>query len=213
MRKATCASSPTLFTVNQGTWRTKTPLQTASPRARFWNGAIRSTLHSFRKMTTTARRDRATAVKKTRSWGNGGCCVALWLLYATKCFMNRLCDTQGDSFLCCHLCSYNRDEVQQQAEVLCFSLEKGNMVPQIKHNPWSLKCHQQHLQRMKENAKHRNQYSILLLLGMQRRGPDWLNVNISMYSLCATFFIILDSMLQNLSFWRTWHGVTQSHVS
>lgn len=62
---------------------------------------------------------------------------------------------------CCHLCSYNRDEVQQQAEVLYFSLEKGNVVPQIKHNPWSLKCHQQHLQRMKENAKHRNQYSIL----------------------------------------------------
>lgn len=61
----------------------------------------------------------------------------------------------------CHLCSYNRDEVQQQAEVLYFSLEKGNVVPQIKHNPWSLKCHQQQLQRMKENAKHRNQYSIL----------------------------------------------------
>lgn len=63
----------------------------------------------------------------------------------------------------CHFCSYNRDEVQQQqAEVLYFSLEKGNVVPQIKHNPWSLKCHQQHLQRMKENAKHRNQYSIPL---------------------------------------------------
>lgn len=60
----------------------------------------------------------------------------------------------------CCLCSYNRDEMQQP-EVLYFSLEKGNMVPQIKHNPWSLKCHQQHLQRMKENAKHRNQYSIL----------------------------------------------------
>lgn len=50
---------------------------------------------------------------------------------------------------------------QKQAEVLYLSLEKGNVVPQIKHNPWSLKCHQQHLQRMKENAKHRNQYSIL----------------------------------------------------
>lgn len=63
-----------------------------------------------------------------------------------------------------YLCSYNRDEVpQQQAEVLYFSLEKGNVVPQIKHNPWSLKCHQQQLQRMKENAKHRNQYSILSL--------------------------------------------------
>lgn len=67
--------------------------------------------------------------------------------------------------LLCQLCSYNRDDVvqqkQQQAEVLYFSLEKGNVLPQIKHNPWSLKCHQQHLQRMKENAKHRNQYSIL----------------------------------------------------
>ncbi|XP_014892962.1 inositol hexakisphosphate kinase 2-like [Poecilia latipinna] len=60
--------------------------------------------------------------------------------------------------------SYNRDEVQQQqAEVLYFSLEKGNVVSQIKHNPWSLKCHQQQLQRMKENAKHRNQYKFILL--------------------------------------------------
>lgn len=56
---------------------------------------------------------------------------------------------------------------QQQAEVLYFSLEKGNVVPQIKHNPWSLKCHQQHLQRMKENAKHRNQYSILSCMKQQ----------------------------------------------
>ncbi|KAM4613233.1 inositol hexakisphosphate kinase 2b isoform 2-T2 [Polymixia lowei] len=62
------------------------------------------------------------------------------------------------------LMSYNRDDVQQQqAEVLYYSLEKGNVVPQIKHNPWSLKCHQQHLQRMKENAKHRNQYKFILL--------------------------------------------------
>ena len=53
----------------------------------------------------------------------------------------------------------------QQAEVLYYRLERShsNAVPQLKHNPWSLKCHQQHLQRMKENAKHRNQYSILLL--------------------------------------------------
>lgn len=55
------------------------------------------------------------------------------------------------------LCS-NRDD---KAEVLYYSLEKGNVVPQIKHNPWSLQCHQQHLQRMKENSKHRNQHSIL----------------------------------------------------
>uniref|UniRef100_A0A3B4FBW1 Kinase n=1 Tax=Pundamilia nyererei TaxID=303518 RepID=A0A3B4FBW1_9CICH len=48
-------------------------------------------------------------------------------------------------------------------QVLYFSLEKGNVVSQIKHNPWSLKCHQQHLQRMKENAKHRNQYKFILL--------------------------------------------------
>lgn len=77
--------------------------------------------------------------------------------------MNKFCNTKADIFLCCRHCSYNRDEMQQhqQAEVLYLSLEKGNMVPQIKHNPWSLKCHQQHLQRMKENAKHRNQYSIL----------------------------------------------------
>ncbi|TKS71584.1 Inositol hexakisphosphate kinase 2 [Collichthys lucidus] len=68
--------------------------------------------------------------------------------------------------------SYNRDEMQQQqqAEVLYFSLEKGNVVPQIKHNPWSLKCHQQHLQRMKENAKHRNQYN--LKMGTRQHGDD-----------------------------------------
>lgn len=50
----------------------------------------------------------------------------------------------------------------QQPEVLYYSLERSNAAaPQLKHNPWSVKCHQQHLQRMKENAKHRNQYSIL----------------------------------------------------
>ncbi|XP_026163477.1 inositol hexakisphosphate kinase 2-like isoform X2 [Mastacembelus armatus] len=53
----------------------------------------------------------------------------------------------------------------QQAEVLYCRLERSqsNAVPQLKHNPWSLKCHQQHLQRMKENAKHRNQYKFILL--------------------------------------------------
>ncbi|XP_054640776.1 inositol hexakisphosphate kinase 2-like [Dunckerocampus dactyliophorus] len=53
----------------------------------------------------------------------------------------------------------------QQAEVLYYRLEHShsNAVPQLKHNPWSLKCHQQHLQRMKENAKHRNQYKFILL--------------------------------------------------
>ncbi|XP_056129810.1 inositol hexakisphosphate kinase 2-like [Lampris incognitus] len=53
----------------------------------------------------------------------------------------------------------------QQAEVRSYRLERShtNAVPQLKHNPWSLKCHQQHLQRMKENAKHRNQYKFILL--------------------------------------------------
>ncbi|XP_062320986.1 inositol hexakisphosphate kinase 2b isoform X2 [Osmerus eperlanus] len=62
--------------------------------------------------------------------------------------------------------SYNREEVQKQqqpADVLYYSLKKGNVVPEITHNPWSLKCHQQHLQRMKENSKHRNQYKFILL--------------------------------------------------
>nr|XP_020448789.1 inositol hexakisphosphate kinase 2-like isoform X2 [Monopterus albus] len=56
-------------------------------------------------------------------------------------------------------------EWRQQAEVLYYRLERShsNAVPQLKHNPWSLKCHQQHLQRMKENAKHRNQYKFILL--------------------------------------------------
>ncbi|KPP73881.1 inositol hexakisphosphate kinase 2-like [Scleropages formosus] len=62
--------------------------------------------------------------------------------------------------------THNREEELerlQQADVLYYSLEKSNAVPQVKHNPWSLKCHQQHLQRMKENAKHRNQYKFILL--------------------------------------------------
>ncbi|XP_053268324.1 inositol hexakisphosphate kinase 2 [Pleuronectes platessa] len=52
-----------------------------------------------------------------------------------------------------------------QAEVLHSSQEHShsNAVPQPKHNPWSLKCHQQHLQRMKENAKHRTQHKFILL--------------------------------------------------
>uniref|UniRef100_A0A3Q2ZY16 Kinase n=1 Tax=Kryptolebias marmoratus TaxID=37003 RepID=A0A3Q2ZY16_KRYMA len=53
----------------------------------------------------------------------------------------------------------------QRAEVLHYRLEHShsNAVPSLKHNPWSLKCHQQHLQKMKENAKHRNQYKFILL--------------------------------------------------
>ncbi|KAL4655273.1 inositol hexakisphosphate kinase 2-like [Arapaima gigas] len=58
--------------------------------------------------------------------------------------------------------SHNREDVHKP-EVLYCSLEKGKVVPQIKHNPWSLQCHQQQLQRMKENAKHRNQYKFILL--------------------------------------------------
>lgn len=51
----------------------------------------------------------------------------------------------------------------KKSEVLYYSVEKkGTVSSQLKHyNPWSMKCHQQQLQRMKENAKHRNQYSIL----------------------------------------------------
>ncbi|XP_077385784.1 inositol hexakisphosphate kinase 2-like [Festucalex cinctus] len=63
----------------------------------------------------------------------------------------------------------------QQAEVLYYRLERShnNAVPQLQHNPWSLKCHQQHLQRMKDNAKHRNQYKFILLenLTWQHRVP------------------------------------------
>ncbi|XP_070707188.1 inositol hexakisphosphate kinase 2-like [Pempheris klunzingeri] len=53
----------------------------------------------------------------------------------------------------------------QQAEVLYYRLEcsHSKSVPQLKHNPWSLKCQQHHLQKMKENAKHRNQYKFILL--------------------------------------------------
>uniref|UniRef100_UPI003AABF666 inositol hexakisphosphate kinase 2-like n=1 Tax=Centroberyx gerrardi TaxID=166262 RepID=UPI003AABF666 len=56
-------------------------------------------------------------------------------------------------------------EWMQSAEVLYSRLERSqsNAVPQHKHNPWSLKCHQQHLQRMKENAKHHNQYKFIRL--------------------------------------------------
>ncbi|KAL2076534.1 hypothetical protein ACEWY4_027873 [Coilia grayii] len=62
--------------------------------------------------------------------------------------------------------SLQREEEREwlkQAEVLYYTLERSNAVPQLKHNPWSLKCHQRHLQRMKDNAKHRNQYKFILL--------------------------------------------------
>lgn len=52
----------------------------------------------------------------------------------------------------------------RQTEVLYYRLERSHSNTVLKHNPWSLKCQQQHLQKMKENAKHRNQYSILLLI-------------------------------------------------
>ncbi|XP_067361280.1 inositol hexakisphosphate kinase 2-like isoform X1 [Channa argus] len=57
-------------------------------------------------------------------------------------------------------------EWRHQAEVLYYRLERSqsNAVPQLKHNPWSLKCHQQHLQKMKENAKHRNHFLEFILL-------------------------------------------------
>ncbi|XP_076607675.1 inositol hexakisphosphate kinase 2-like [Chaetodon auriga] len=53
----------------------------------------------------------------------------------------------------------------RQTEVLYYRLERShsNAIPQLKYNPWSLKCQQQHLQKMKENAKHRNQYKFILL--------------------------------------------------
>ncbi|XP_024149216.1 inositol hexakisphosphate kinase 2 [Oryzias melastigma] len=56
-------------------------------------------------------------------------------------------------------------EQVQHVEGLHHGLEHShsNAAPQVKRNPWSLECHQQHLQRMKENAKHRNQYKFLLL--------------------------------------------------
>ncbi|XP_068598728.1 inositol hexakisphosphate kinase 2-like [Brachionichthys hirsutus] len=53
----------------------------------------------------------------------------------------------------------------RQTEVLYYRLDRSHSsaVPQLKYNPWSLKCQQQHLQKMKENAKHRNQYKFILL--------------------------------------------------
>ncbi|KAI3370387.1 hypothetical protein L3Q82_025155 [Scortum barcoo] len=53
----------------------------------------------------------------------------------------------------------------RQAEVLCYRLERShsNAVPQLKHNPWSLGWQQHHLQKMRENAKHRNQCKFILL--------------------------------------------------
>lgn len=51
----------------------------------------------------------------------------------------------------------------RQTEVLYYRLEHSHTNAVLKHNPWSLRCQQQHLQKMKENAKHRNQYNILSL--------------------------------------------------
>uniref|UniRef100_A0A3B3TMU6 Kinase n=1 Tax=Poecilia latipinna TaxID=48699 RepID=A0A3B3TMU6_9TELE len=60
---------------------------------------------------------------------------------------------------------YLEMEQPQQVDVLHYSLEHShsNAAPQLEHNPLILKCQQQHLQRMKENAKHHNQYKFILL--------------------------------------------------
>lgn len=166
-------------------------------------------------MTTTARTELDRAVKKTRSWGEDAWLGSL--MQVEKAFINKFCIINADISMCCHLCSYNREEVQQQpqqAEVLYFSLDKGNVVPQIKHNPWSLKCHQQHLQRMKENAKHRNQYSILLWMNDYAvNHPVIQEINgqlhISLYILCVSLLLLYDPwppftefiLLENLT-WR-----------
>lgn len=70
------------------------------------------------------------------------------------------------TLICCLFSSHKLEEEFEwlkKSEVLYYTVEKkGNVSSQFKlHNPWSMKCHQQQLQRMKENAKHRNQYSIL----------------------------------------------------
>lgn len=58
-----------------------------------------------------------------------------------------------------------QEEWLQQAQVLYYRLERShsNALPQLKHNPWTLTSQQYHLQKLKENAKHCNQYSILSL--------------------------------------------------
>lgn len=78
----------------------------------------------------------------------------------------------------------------KQAEVLYYRLEDShsNAVPQLKHNPWSLKCHQQHLQRMKENAKHRNQYSILSLTEFSFETGSYVTAEKSYVMLFIYFF-------------------------
>uniref|UniRef100_A0AAV2M698 Kinase n=1 Tax=Knipowitschia caucasica TaxID=637954 RepID=A0AAV2M698_KNICA len=72
-------------------------------------------------------------------------------------------------------CKDNEKSVQERAEeverewlqqeVLQYQLERSHSdaAPQLEHNPWSLKCHQQNLQRMKENAKKHDQYKFILL--------------------------------------------------
>ncbi|XP_043934521.1 inositol hexakisphosphate kinase 2 [Protopterus annectens] len=65
--------------------------------------------------------------------------------------------------------SHEEMERLKKSEVLRYSIEKkGNISSQSKHNPWTVKC-QQHLKRMKENAKHQNQYKFILLENLTSR--------------------------------------------
>lgn len=59
----------------------------------------------------------------------------------------------------------------KKSEVLYYSVEKkGSVSSQLKHsNPWSLKCQQQQLQRMKDSAKHRSQHKFILLENLTSR--------------------------------------------
>ncbi|KAJ3602588.1 hypothetical protein NHX12_030340 [Muraenolepis orangiensis] len=69
-----------------------------------------------------------------------------------------------------HTVEQRADEVElewlQRGEVLYYQLENSSVAQHTsvaQHNPWSLKCHQQLLQRMKDNAKQRNQHRFILL--------------------------------------------------
>lgn len=104
----------------------------------------------------------------------------------------------------------------KQAEVRYYRLEHShsNAVPQLKHNPWSLKCHQQHLQRMKENAKHRNQYSILSLTEFSFQTGSYVTAEKSYVNLFnSIFWGGGDCNEMHCRFQASVHGMSPGQVS
>ncbi|XP_034724268.1 inositol hexakisphosphate kinase 2-like isoform X1 [Etheostoma cragini] len=71
----------------------------------------------------------------------------------------------GQSHHSCKDKDKSDQKLEEEAEVFYYRLERShsNAVPQLKQKPWTVTLQQQHLQKLKEEAMHCNQYKFILL--------------------------------------------------